>query len=83
MPAGIALQTKSDDQEIAVLVWGYAKNLPYHGHISITAGKPLVLSGSGYLSTSGSQYETFYHVGKCVTGSATGGTIVAFIDCMT
>lgn len=82
VPAGVALQTVTSGQELGVLVWGYAKNLPYLGNVTIEPGHPLVLSGS-YFSTSGSTSEELCHVGKCVTGSATGGTIVAFIDCMT
>lgn len=83
VPAGVTLQTVTDGQEVAVLVWGYAKNLPYYGNSSAIPGNPVVMSGASYWSTSGSTTESLAHCGKVVTGSASGGTILAFIDCMT
>jgi hypothetical protein len=79
-PAGFALQTASTGKEVAMLVWGYAKNIPYYG-ATISAGTLIVGSGSGCTAASGT-VSGAYVIGKCITGSASGGTIVALIDLM-
>jgi len=78
-PAGFALMTKATGTEVPVLVWGYAKNVPWLG-ITGVAGSPVVISGSSATTTAGAG---IYVCGKVITGSATGGTVVALIDCMT
>ena len=79
-PVGLALQTQSTGKEIAVLVWGYAKNIPYVGATTY-AGDLLTTSGSSATKATGT-ITGAYIIGKVVTGSAAGGTVVAFIDYM-
>jgi hypothetical protein len=76
--AGLALSTKTDGTEVPVLVWGLAKNVPWLGITSI-AGNPVYISGSSGTTSTG---VGIYQIGTVVTGSATGGTVVAFIDCL-
>ena len=80
VPAGFALQSASTGKEVAILVWGFAKNIPYYG-ATINAGTLIVGSGSGATAVSGTTTGA-YVIGKCITGSASGGTIVALIDLM-
>lgn len=77
-PAGLALQTRATGQDIAILVHGYAKNIPYLG-ATCYAGNNLFISGSSATTSAGAG---IYTIGRVVTGSATGGTVVAFIDCL-
>jgi len=75
-PAGVALHTASDDDPVAVLVWGVAKNLSFaNSSETVTPGCMVTISGSGQL-TSGSAYI----VGRIMSGSAT--RLMCFIDCM-
>jgi hypothetical protein len=77
-PAGFAIMTKATGTEVPVLVWGYAKNIPWLG-ITGVAGSPVFISGSSATTSAG---LGIYVCGKVITGSATGGTVVALIDCM-
>ncbi len=84
MPAGIALQTVSDGDPIAVGIFGLFKNLPVLG--GVKAGNYLVVTGSGYWGVSGSSTTAdpvstlAMWAGRCITGSTSGGTVVAFIS---
>jgi hypothetical protein len=88
VPAGLALQTVSDGDPCPVLVWGYAKNIATGsstGNVGITMTYPIVMSGAGYATTSGSLgtgtiVKSLFQVGKAISGSA--GSITAFINCM-
>lgn len=86
LPVGVAIQTVSTTDPVAVLVWGHAKNLPLLGG-AVTPGSFIVNTGSGYWGTSGSTmtnplYRLATVAGKCVSGSAASGKITAFINCM-
>jgi hypothetical protein len=70
--------TKATLTEVPVLVWGYAKNVPWLGATSY-AGNPVFISGSSATTSAG---IGIYVCGKVITGSASGGTVVALIDCM-
>jgi hypothetical protein len=76
--AGLALMTKANATEVPVLVWGYAKNVPYLG-ATCYAGNPLFVSGSSVTTSAGTG---IYQIGTVITGSATGGTVVALLDFM-
>ena len=82
VPAGVALNTVANAADVAVLVWGYAKSLP-NGNTAVTANRFITHSGSGYWVMSGSINNTLLKrvAGKAISGSAAGGTILAFIDC--
>jgi hypothetical protein len=77
-PAGFALMTKATLTEVPVLVWGFAKNVPWLGATSV-AGNPVFISGSSATTSAG---LGIYVCGKVITGSAAAGTVVALIDCM-
>lgn len=84
-PAGVALATVANGAAVPVLVWGYVKALPALPTTGVFSfGDPLVVSGSGYWTASGSILATATSsntvAGKIVSGSA--GYITAFIDCM-
>lgn len=78
---GVALKTVSDDDPVAVLVWGFAKNLTSIGQTK-TPGMHIGLSGSGHFAQAASTGSN-YIAGKVVSGSGTAtGKFMAFIDCM-
>jgi len=73
---GVAMHTASDDDPVAVLCWGVAKNLSFaNSSETVTPGCMVTVSGSGQL-TSGSAYI----VGRILSGSAT--RLMCFVDCM-
>jgi len=75
-PVGVALHTASDDDPVAVLVWGVVKNLSMaNTSETVTVGENLSCSGSGNF-TSGSTRI----IGRLLSGSAS--RFMAFIDCM-
>ena len=79
-PVGVCLATVSDGDPAPILVWGYAKSLPaLPTNRSFSFGQPLVITGSGYWTTSGSTWNSCV-AGSVVTGSA--GYIFALINCM-
>ena len=80
--AGVALKTVSDNDEIPVLIWGYAKALPKHANdaTAMNPGTCLVITGAGYWCASGSDFGVAEVAGKVVSGSTTH--IVAFINCI-
>lgn len=82
IPAGLAIATCANGDPVPVLVWGYAKNIATGAGLPIVNTNPIVLSGAGYVMTSGAApyYRTIYHVGKAISGSSTG--LIAFINCM-
>ncbi len=82
IPAGVALATVADGDPVPVVVWGYVKSLPaLPTTISFANGQPLVITGSGYWTASGSTRPVGGTVaGKIISGSA--GFIYAFINCM-
>ena len=81
--AGLALATVADAEPCPVFVWGYAKNIPVIGSLTLTTGDCLVISGAGYASRSGSvatpKLQTV--VGKVISGSSTW-VKAAFINCL-
>ncbi len=82
--AGLATQTVADGDPCPVLVWGYAKNIPVIGSLTLTTGDYLVVSGAGYASRSGSAGATGKNqaiAGKVISGSSTW-VKAAFINCM-
>lgn len=83
VPAGVAIATVSDGDPVPVVVFGYVKSLPaLPTTVSYANGQALVISGSGYWSSSGSSAlcATGVSAGKIISGSA--GYIYAFINCM-
>lgn len=81
-PAGLALNTCSDGDPCAVLVFGYAKNIATATATAFNCGDMLTISGSGYAFKTGSAavYATKFLnvIGKVITGSTT--SVVAFIN---
>ena len=81
VPAGVATATVSDGEPVGVIVFGYAKSLPtLPTNRTIGFGQPLVITGSGYWTTSGSTLNSCV-AGKTVSGSA--GYTFAFINTTT
>ncbi len=85
LPGGVALQTVSTGDPVAVGIWGLFKNLPtLNQHVG--PGQWLVVTGSGYWGTSGSSVTADPLVrspmwaGRCITGSSANGSVVAFIS---
>lgn len=82
--AGLATATVADGEACPVIVWGYVKNIPVIGSLTLTTTDCLVVSGAGYASRSGSYTtmpKTQYIAGKVISGSATW-VKAAFINCM-
>jgi len=89
VPAGVALKTVSDNDDVPVLVWGVAKNLLSNTEAK-TPGMVITNSGSAFADCTSYMYDTGsssgsrYAMGSVISGSggSATGKFMATIDCM-